>query len=235
MQVPHGLVEAMVSRSPQNHRVEQVVGRRPLGVRELTRSFARRGEARDSLAEQRSRLAELAELVIRYQLGRQLHPKPFELRPNHVSLADVAWGWAADCRAAPRKDLKHAGRLELPQCLADRRPADTEFLGERLLAKSSAQRQLAGHDLEMDSLGELVDERLTSQASRLGHRRHGPNRTVRRSGPGTHRAPCFRAIRSVAAWSVWSLGTSTPATPGELDHRTGQRIELELLARSEVL
>src|SRR5712691_1383815 len=73
-------------------------------------------------------------------------------------------------------------------------------------------RQLAGHDLEVDSLGELVDERLTIQASRLAHRRHGPHRTVRRSGPGTHRAPCFRAIRSVAAWSVWSLGTSTLAS-----------------------
>src|SRR5258706_13086052 len=105
MQVAHGLVEAMVSRSPQNHLVEQVVGRRPLRVRELTRSLARRGEARDSPAEQRRRLAELAELVVRYQLGRQLHRKPFELRQNHVSLADVAWGRAAHCLAAPRKDL----------------------------------------------------------------------------------------------------------------------------------
>ena len=68
----------------------------------------------DALQARKISALELAELVIGYHLGRQLHRKPFELRPNHVSLADVAWGWAAHRRAAPRKDLEHAGRLELP-------------------------------------------------------------------------------------------------------------------------
>ena len=55
------------------------------------------------------------------------------LGPDLVRVANLAGRGCTDERSSMRSDLDEPARLQLPQRLADRRPADAELLGQRRL------------------------------------------------------------------------------------------------------
>jgi hypothetical protein len=55
--------------------------------------------------------------------------------------------------------VDEARRLELPERLADRRPADAELGRERVLAEPGPRRDRPAEDALLQVGGELVDER----------------------------------------------------------------------------
>src|SRR5262245_25106303 len=162
VQVGERQPEALVARGLLDGDVEEVVGLLPVAQRlvgRVGRPTPRREQAGDRAAEQPLRLSQAIELRVLDARRRQLGREPFELGAHLVALADLARGRVTDERAAVRAELDQAGRLELPQRLADRRPADSELVGERLLPQARARRDLAAQDASLQRRGELVDQR----------------------------------------------------------------------------
>ena len=89
---------------------------------------------------------------------RDLGGEPFELGPHRVRVADLTRCEPAHERAAIRAQLDEPARLQLAQRLADRRSADAELLGERLLPESRSRRQVAVEDARLQLRRQLVDE-----------------------------------------------------------------------------
>src|SRR5207253_10259440 len=58
--------------------------------------------------------------------------------------------------AAVRDEVDEPERGEAAQCLADRRPADLELLGELFLAEDASRRELAGDDRLLDHERDVV-------------------------------------------------------------------------------
>ena len=73
-------------------------------------------------------------------------------------------------RAAPWLDDQHAARLQLAQCLAHRRAADAELVGQRLLSETGPTGEGTAHDPGLDLLGEVIDQRLAVELSPGGGR-----------------------------------------------------------------
>src|SRR5207248_7339030 len=85
--------------------------------------------------------------------------EPFKLGAHFVGVSDLTRGGPAHQRTTIRPQLDETARLELAQRFADRRPADTELLGERLLAQARAGDELTAQHPRLQRRCELVDER----------------------------------------------------------------------------
>jgi hypothetical protein len=128
-----GFVEGVVRGLPR-----PAAGRRHIQWR------ARRAgdQLRRSLPEEPLRLAQPLELLGADPEGRELGGKALDRRPDDVRLLQVQAPRPPHDRPAAREHVHHPTRLELAQCLPDRRPADPELGGERLLSQARARLEL---------------------------------------------------------------------------------------------
>jgi hypothetical protein len=157
-----------------DHLVKLVVGASPPDclVAAAAASLARLDRSGQAFAELFLRFVQPVELVVADPCCGELGRKRLELRTHFVCLADLARRQSPDERAAMRLELDEPARLELPQRLADRCPADAELGGERALPEARAGGNVPVQHPPLEVGGELVDERPT-----LGGLRHGFDRT----------------------------------------------------------
>jgi hypothetical protein len=167
--------EHVVARGLLDHLVEGVVGAAPerdLGVGDLAAALPGGHGPSERFAELRLRRMQAVGLVVADPLRGKLGGEALELGAHLVRIADLAWGETAHESAPVGAELDDPGRLELPERLADRRPADPELLGEGFLAQAGAGRQLAAQDPRLELGGELVDQRPPLVEGVLGYRRY---------------------------------------------------------------
>ncbi len=92
-------------------------------------------------------------------LGEEPAGQPFELDPHLVDAARLVRGDPRHHRAAMRHDLDEPLRLQLPQRLADERPADAGHLAEFALRQALAGPEAAQSDGVADALGDALAQR----------------------------------------------------------------------------
>src|SRR5439155_3216368 len=93
------------------------------------------GEAADALLEERFRLLQAPELILRDQLGGKLSRHPLELSADEIRLLHLARRGATHIRALVGNDLDEALCMQLLERLANRCAADLELAGKRVLAQ----------------------------------------------------------------------------------------------------
>ena len=172
------LAQLLVLRRALDDVVKVVVrldpaARQPRGV---GAAVAPRGarDVRDQAVEALPDARELTQLAVLDHLGGEPRRQALELRAHLVRLADVAGRGAPDERAAPRDERDQPFGLELAQRLADRRPADPEVRGERLLPEPQAHRVAARRDRPPDRARDLVDELAASRGALGSRHSRGP-------------------------------------------------------------
>jgi hypothetical protein len=101
-------------------------------------------------------LAELLQALRRHPRRRDPGYERLELSADHERLPELVTRDRPDTHALVRDQRDEPGRGEPAQCLADRRPADVEALGELFLAQNRSRRQLAGDDRVLERQRDLV-------------------------------------------------------------------------------
>ena len=88
---------------------------------------------------------------------RELRREAFELRANEERLAQLLTGERPHADAPVRRERDESERRQPPQGLSNGRSANGELLGQLLLAKDGARRELSGDDrllqVERDVVG----------------------------------------------------------------------------------
>ncbi len=158
MQVGDHQTQPVIARRRQDHLVEQVVGPLPVVVLAAGARCPGRGEARGRALEQPLRLAQPVDVGGGGSARRQARRQPLQLGADHVGLADLLKRRPAHQGAAVAEQRHDATGLQLAQGLPDRRAADGELRGDRLLPQPRADRQRPGEDPVAKLPDDVVDE-----------------------------------------------------------------------------
>jgi hypothetical protein len=139
----HHAAEPLAPRSVEDHLVEEVV----LGDERL--EVVASEQQREPVAAG----AKLVELLRGDAARSPPRRMPLEQRPELVHLLELGGVVGAHRRAAVRRRLEQALGLEHEQCLADRRAADAELLGELLLLETLPRGDATVDDRLPDEVG----------------------------------------------------------------------------------